>query len=142
MDHSPGVDHTEHNSRRNTTPPNKGTDNQLRNDNINNSNINNIKFRNNQAPQVRSSENDEYNESGNTSDEDLEFEEKDGNGDNNASSQSKVKYRELFHILPINHQNVEHYYNFIFRMLSFRLSTVSISIFWYPQRQQFTLLLV
>jgi hypothetical protein len=86
MDHSPGLDHTEHNSRRNTTPPNKGTDNQLSHD----SNSNNIKFRNNLAPQVRLSENDKSDESGDTSDEDSENKVKDGNDDNNASSQPKV----------------------------------------------------
>lgn len=94
MDHSPGPDHIEHNSRRNDNSPlNKGIDNQLSNDNINNSNN---ASRSNQAPQLHLSENDGSDESGPTSDEELEYKEKDGNDDNNATSQPKVNTGNTF----------------------------------------------
>lgn len=93
MDHSPGPDHIEHNSRRNDSPSNKGTDNLLSNDNINNSNI---ASRSNQAPQLHLSENDGSDESGPTSDEELEYKEKDGNDNNNATSQPKVNTGNTF----------------------------------------------
>ncbi|KAJ1703291.1 hypothetical protein LUZ63_003070 [Rhynchospora breviuscula] len=91
MDHSPGPD-TEHISRRDDNTPIKETDNQLCSDN---SNKGNAKFGNNQALKLQLSGNEGSDESGPTSDEELEYKKKNDNDINNASSQPKETYNKI-----------------------------------------------